>query len=106
MPPCCPDSAVLAAGGPSDFALPYWNYDKPFPGNTIPIGFRTQTLPDGTANPLSLQSPRRRASLMSGRQLSPIVTSPANALNQTDFTSPAASSRWLQASSRGSHGFP
>ena len=82
-------AAVIEADGPSDFALPYWNYDKPFPGNTIPIGFRTPTLPDGTANPLSLQSPRRRASLMSGGQLSPLVTSPADALSQTGFTSPA-----------------
>ena len=82
-------AAVKAAGGPSDFAIPYWNYDKPFPGNTIPIGFRTPTLPDGTANPLSLQAPRRRATLMSGGQLSSLVTSPANALNQTNFTSPA-----------------
>ena len=31
-------AAVVAAGGPADFAIPYWNYDKPFPGNTIPIG--------------------------------------------------------------------
>ena len=31
-------AAVVEAGGPADFALPYWNYDKPFPGNTIPIG--------------------------------------------------------------------
>jgi len=41
--------AVLAAGGPADFALPYWNYSKPFPANTLPTGFRTGTLPDGTA---------------------------------------------------------
>ena len=27
--------AVLDAGGPADFALPYWNYDRPFPGNTL-----------------------------------------------------------------------
>ncbi|MEA2188118.1 MAG: hypothetical protein QOK16_3129 [Solirubrobacteraceae bacterium] len=44
-------AAVKAAGGPADFALPYWNYSKPFPANTLPIGFRTATLPDGTANP-------------------------------------------------------
>jgi len=81
-------AAVVAAGGPSDFALPYWNYDKPFPRNTIPLGFRTATLPDGTANPLSLQSPRRSAGLMSGGQLSSLITSPANALSQTGFTSP------------------
>jgi len=80
-------AAVTQAGGPAEFAIPYWNYDKPFPGNTIPIGLRTPTLPDGTANPLFLASPRRRASLMSGGQLSSAVTSPANALGQTAFTS-------------------
>ena len=82
-------AAVVAAGGPADFALPYWNYDKPFPGNTIPVALRTQTLPDGSANPLFLAPPRRRASLMSGGQLHPSVTSPANALGQTAFTSSA-----------------
>jgi hypothetical protein len=82
-------AAVVAAGGPADFAVPYWNYDKPFPGNTIPLGFRTPTLPNGTANPLSLASPRRSAGLMNGGQLPPTVTSPANALSQTNFTSPA-----------------
>ena len=82
-------AAVIAAGGPADFAIPYWNYDKPFPGNTIPLGLRTPTLPDGTANPLSLAAPRRRASLQNGGQLNPSVTSPANALSQTNFTSPA-----------------
>src|SRR5918999_5772593 len=47
-------AAVLEAGGPEDFAIPYWNYDKASPGNTIPLGFRTDELPDGTENPLCL----------------------------------------------------
>ena len=81
-------AAVVAAGGPADFAIPYWNYDEPTPGNTIPIGFRTQTLPDGTPNPLFLPFPRRNSGLMAGGQLDPGVTSPANALSQTEFTSP------------------
>jgi hypothetical protein len=82
-------AAVSEAGGPEDFSLPYWNYDNPFPGNTIPLGFRTQALPDGSPNPLFLPPPRRRTSLMNGGQLDPSVTSPANALAQADFTSPA-----------------
>jgi hypothetical protein len=45
-------AAVKAAGGPADFALPYWNYSKPFPANTLPIGFRTATLPDGGQPPV------------------------------------------------------
>ena len=81
-------AAVTAAGGPADFALPYWDYGKPFPNNTIPPGFRAPTLPDGAANPLFLAAPRRRASLMSGGQLPATSTTSANAMSQTQFTSP------------------
>jgi tyrosinase-like protein/polyphenol oxidase-like protein len=80
-------AAVTAAGGPSDFAIPYWDYGKPFPNNTIPRGFRTALLPDGTTNPLSLASPRRSAALMRGGQLAATVTTSANAMSQTQFTS-------------------
>jgi hypothetical protein len=81
-------AAAVEAGGPDDFAIPYWNYDLPSPGNTIPLGFRTDDLPDGTPNPLCLQSPRRDASLMAGAELDPSVTSPAAALAETGFTDP------------------
>jgi Common central domain of tyrosinase/Polyphenol oxidase middle domain len=84
--------AVLDAGGPIDFALPYWNYDRPTPGNTIPVAFRTSTLPDGTGNPLYLGPPLRRASYMNGWGLPQTATSPANALAETDFSSPNATS--------------
>jgi hypothetical protein len=80
-------AAVTAAGGPVDFALPYWNYDRPNPGNTIPPAFRAATLPDGTANPLYLASPRRDVNYMSGAQFDPSLTSPAAALADTNFTS-------------------
>lgn len=82
-------AAVKEAGGPDDFAIPYWNYDLPFPGNTIPPAFRTEpTLPDGTANPLFLPPPRRPAGLMNGGQLDPTLTSPQAALDETRFTTP------------------
>lgn len=80
-------AVVLESGGPSDFALPYWNYNKPYPGNTIPQAFREPTLPDGTPNPLCLAAPQRSASYMAGGQFDPSVTSPAVALADTDFTS-------------------
>lgn len=80
--------AVTDAGGPADFALPYWNYDTPFPGNTLPPAFRESTLPDGTANPLFVPSPRRSAGLMGGGQVPPIATSSANAMSLTNFSSP------------------
>jgi hypothetical protein len=80
--------AVADAGGPADFALLYWNYDTPFPGNTLPPALRAPTLPDGTANTLFVPSPRRSASLMSGGQVPSIATSSANAMSMTNFSSP------------------
>src|SRR6266545_1432235 len=82
--------AALAAGGPTDFAIPYWNYDRPFPGNTLPPAFRTATLPDGSSNPLFVAPPGRAQGLMNGGQVSPLVTSSSAALAMTDFTSPAS----------------
>ncbi len=84
--------AVLDAGGPADFALPYWNYDRPSPGNSLPIAFRTATLPDGSANPLYLASPLRATNIMNGWGMPSTVTSPAGALADPDFTSPIAMS--------------
>jgi Common central domain of tyrosinase/Polyphenol oxidase middle domain/Repeat of unknown function (DUF346) len=80
--------AVLDAGGPADFALMYWNYDRPFPSNTLPPAFRAPTLPDGTANPLFLASPRRSAGLMAGGQVPATATSSTAAMAQTAFSSP------------------
>src|SRR6266542_1842373 len=80
--------AVIDAGGPAEFALPYWNYDQPFPGNSLPPAFRTPTLPDGTANPLFVPSPRRSAGLMVGGQVPATATSSTVAMSMTDFSSP------------------
>ncbi|MGH2919205.1 MAG: tyrosinase family protein [Solirubrobacteraceae bacterium] len=80
--------AVVEAGGPEDWAVPYWNYDRPFPANTIPPAFRQAQLPDGSANPLFLAPPRRAAGVMNGAQIPPQVTSPAAALARTNFSSP------------------
>ncbi len=81
--------AVIDAGGPADWALPYWNYDRPFPSNTLPPAFRTVTLPDGTPNPLFLASPRRSAALMSGGQVPSTATSASAAMASTDFSLPS-----------------
>jgi hypothetical protein len=78
--------AVLDAGGPVDFALPYWNYDRPFTGNSLPPAFRTPTLPDGTANPLFVPSPGRDATLMAGGQVPPTATTSTLALSLTNFS--------------------
>lgn len=45
-------AAVVSLGGPSDWALPYWNYFGPGDEYKIPPAFTQQTLPDGTPNPL------------------------------------------------------
>jgi hypothetical protein len=74
-------AAVIADGGPDDWALPYWNYDQPFPRNTLPPPFREPTLPDGSANPLYITSPHRAAAYMAGAQLSPAITSSAVAMD-------------------------
>jgi hypothetical protein len=83
-------AAVLAADGPADFAIPYWNYDSPFPGNTLPPAFRTPALPDGSPNALFVAPPGRARGLMNGGQISPLVTSSSAAMAMTSFTSPAS----------------
>jgi hypothetical protein len=78
-------AAVLQVGGPADWALPYWNYDQPFPSNTLPQSFRVPTLPDGSANPLYLPS-RRSEAIMNGFQLNPRITSASAAMVLTKFS--------------------
>jgi len=81
-------AAVLSIGGPADFALPYWNYDQPFPNNTLPQPFREPTLPDGSPNPLSLPSPGRSSPIANGAQLPPAATSSGAAMAMTNFIGP------------------
>jgi hypothetical protein len=81
-------AAVVSAGGPPDFALPYWNYDRAFPSNTLPLPFREPTLRDGSPNPLFLQSPRRTTSIANGAQLSSLVTSSSAAMAMLNFSGP------------------
>jgi len=76
--------AVLEIGGPADFAIPYWNYDQPFPANTLPAAFRVPTLPDGSANPLYLPA-KRSTAMMDGFQLGSRTTSAANAMALIPF---------------------
>ena len=48
-------AAVKTAGGPSDWALPYWNYFAKGENN-IPPAFTATKLPDGTPNPLYVKA--------------------------------------------------
>ena len=45
-------AAVVSAGGPANWALPYWNYFGPGNQFNIPPAFTEENLPDGTPNPL------------------------------------------------------
>ena len=49
--------AVVTAGGPADWALPYWNYSDSTQPNarTMPDAFDLPTLPDGSDNPLRVE---------------------------------------------------
>jgi tyrosinase len=43
---------VINLGGPSNWALPYWDYFGPGQEFNIPPAFKLQNLPDGSPNPL------------------------------------------------------
>jgi tyrosinase len=49
-------AAVVGLGGPSTWALPYWNYFGPDDQYEIPPAFTEQTLPDGTENALFVKA--------------------------------------------------
>jgi tyrosinase len=48
--------AIEPLGGPSDWALPYWNYFGPGNQYQIPPAFAEKTLPDGSPNPLYVEA--------------------------------------------------
>lgn len=49
--------AIISEGGPTDWALPYWNYsDEENPEALfLPPAFTEQTMPDGSPNPLYVE---------------------------------------------------
>jgi tyrosinase len=54
-------AAVVSLDGPSDWALPYWNYfgqSDQHDEHNIPPAFTEQNLPDGTPNPLFVKARR------------------------------------------------
>lgn len=84
-------AAVIAHGGPHDWALPYWNYSRGFPANTLPPAFRVTALPDGSANPLYVA--QRNADpppgVNGGAQIPDDAASYAYAFQFTEFTQDA-----------------
>ncbi len=47
---------IVALGGPSTWALPYWNYFGPANQFEIPPAFTQPKLPDGSPNPLNVEA--------------------------------------------------
>lgn len=80
-------SFVVAAGGPADWALPYWDYEAPG-ANALPRAFRTPTLPDGTANPLFVA--QRAPGINAGNAIPASVTSSRAAMATAGFTTPTS----------------
>jgi tyrosinase len=80
-------AAVEAAGGPSDWALPYWNYSLGGKDATLPIPFRDPEV-NGKANSLYVQ--QRRPGLNEGQYtLHEKATSPRAALARPHFVGSA-----------------
>jgi tyrosinase len=75
---------VVALGGPSTWALPYWNYDGGTNHNQIPLAFRSPTLADRTPN--ALFEGNRDPAINAGAGLPSSITSPSFAMSSTTFT--------------------
>ncbi len=80
-------AAVVATGGPADWALPYWNYGLGGRNATLPLAFRQPKLADGSANPLYVGA--RAPGINSGAALPSAATSPAPALARPHFVGAA-----------------
>lgn len=78
-------AAVVDAGGPEDWALPFWGYAGAPPARSaIPPAFVAAALPDGTPNPLRRSG--RPAFLRAGEPLPAAVTSADRALAARTFS--------------------
>ena len=76
---------MVTAGGPDDWALPYWNYSDSTQSNarTLPDAFDLPRLPDGSDNPLRVE--RRFGSGTTPIQIDPAFVS-LSALQDRVFT--------------------
>jgi Common central domain of tyrosinase/Polyphenol oxidase middle domain len=78
--------AVIAEGGPQDWSLPYWNYERSTDALKIPPAFTEKTLPDGSDNPLRLAN--RRPDVNAGKPMLPQFASSTETMSDTYFTTP------------------
>jgi tyrosinase len=77
-------AAVVALGGPSDWALPYWNYFKAHESK-LPPAFGSANWPDGHGNN-PLYVPQRYGPENNGKVYVPVKEVNLKALNDPDFT--------------------
>jgi tyrosinase len=75
-------AAAVQAGGPADWALPYWNYELGGEHASIPEAFREPTT-NGIANPLYVQ--QRAPGINEGARLEPAATTSRLALARPNF---------------------
>ena len=77
--------AVIANGGPADFALPYWDYEAGETDAALPPAFRVDRLPDGSPNPLFVPTPRRNALMNAGGRVPPEFRTSTAAMGTVAF---------------------
>ena len=78
---------AVSQGGPTDWALPYWNYSVGGQANTLPPAFRSPTWRvNGTDAPNPLYTTHRAPGINDGAGLLPRQTSFAYAFSFTNFT--------------------
>jgi tyrosinase len=66
--------AIVKLGGPSDWALPYWNYTDSAQWHELPRAFANPTLPDGSRN--FLRVPQRYGNAQVPNVQTPLVLDP------------------------------
>jgi tyrosinase len=81
--------AIIQAGGPADWALPYWNYSEN-PTNTLnprqlPPAFSRQTMPDNSPNPLFVTQRYGESVPAPSLPLAPETVTLEEALNEMFF---------------------
>jgi tyrosinase len=77
-------AAVVATGGPADWALPYWNYGRNGEYAAMPPAFRKPTLPNGEPNPLYVE--QRNPRINAGERMPERAISATEALARPSFS--------------------
>jgi Common central domain of tyrosinase len=77
---------VVDAGGPRDWALPFWSYGDGPASAVLPGAFAAPKMPDGSPNSLHRPDGERAACLNAGRPLPDAVASATRALAARTFS--------------------